>query len=109
MPPIGVLMSTCLSSPFFSFCTFTLQADNSIKTAMENPRTTVLSISLRMRSSSLRNVCRTLQSDAALRDIRNRNRQVSANRNLAEKRLDRRHFRDRRIRERAHVVFDLGE
>src|SRR5215469_4511498 len=109
MPPTRVLISTCLSCP--SFCFFTLMLHPRPTTAA-SPRASVpanRTLILAMRSPSLRNLRGTLQSCAALRDARNRDRQTAANRNLSKQCLDRRYLRDRRVGKRAHVIFDLGK
>src|ERR1035438_9469897 len=105
MPPTGVSMSTCLSSPFCSFFTFTLQAGNSTVTRAASPRTNVLTIGelvLRMGRLSFGDWGRRFETGAALGDIRNGNGQMTANRNFSEERFDRGHFRYGRIGKRTH-------
>src|SRR5947209_13110639 len=104
MPPSGVLISTSLSSPLFSFFTFTLQPLVVSTAAMLNSasKRQIQESFLRMNRSSLR--YGTLHPRSALRDVRDRDRQMTSNGNLPKQRLHRRHFRDRRIRKSANVV-----
>src|SRR5436309_2835393 len=107
MPPSGVLISTSLSSPLFSFFTLTLQpASKMLRTAPHTTSTRIAEkLLLSMRRASLR--YGALHPRSALRDVRDRDRQMTSNGNLPKQRLHRRHFRDRRIRKRAHVILDL--
>src|ERR1700722_20375454 len=104
---MGVLISTCLSCPFDSFFTLTLQAPSSAIANAAAARLTPRAqrnLLLCIRSPSVRHLRWAFDSGATLRHIRNRYRQMSANRNLAKQRLDRTQFRDRRIRESTNVV-----
>src|SRR5581483_4250099 len=102
--PSGVRISTFFSWPFFSFCTFMLQPPRSAINITETSNSVV-----RMQRSSIRNLRRTLHSRAALGNVRNGDRQMPANGNLAEQTLHGRNFRNRRVGKRTHVVFNLGE
>src|SRR5215470_9695762 len=105
MPPTGVLMSTCLSWPFFSFLTLMLHAGSS----NINP-SNITSIALMdgmlilPTGTSARDLRRTFQSGASLGDVRNRDRQTPVNGNFPEQRPDGSHFRNGGIRERTEVV-----
>src|SRR5437899_2940059 len=112
MPPTGVLISTCLSSPFFSFFTLTLQAGSNkdanvahAKASPQSPRNLVL----RMPYPFYSNLRRTFEAGAALGNIWDADGQTPANWNLPEKRFNRAHLRHVRVGKRAHVVFDLGK
>src|SRR4029077_19378524 len=105
MPPTRVLMSTCFSSPFFSFFTLTLQASENSSAIAKHITTLVLPIA----RSSLCNLCRTLQAGASFRNIRNRHRQMPANWNLSKQGLDGCNFANAAIGRGAHVSFDLRE
>src|ERR1700739_1040697 len=112
MPPTGVWISTCLSSPFCSFFTFTLQAERRSSAPMENANKNAgrnPNLVLRMARFSFDNLPLTLKAGAAVRDIGNRDRQMAANWNLPKQCFDRGHFRHRRIRKCANVIFGVGE
>src|ERR1035438_654247 len=105
-------MSTCLSSPFCSFFTFTLQAGRSRAARVASPTASVLTICdlvLRMWRPSFGDLCRAFETGAALGNIRNGDGQMAANRNLPEERFDRAHLRHGRIGKRTHAILDLGE
>src|SRR6201998_216702 len=110
MPPTGVWISTCLSSPFCSFFTFKLHAERRSIAPVESAKRNAnqkSNLVLRMAGSSFGNLRRTLESDAALRDIGNRDRQMAANRNLPKQGLDRGHLRHGRVRKCANVIFGV--
>src|ERR1700756_103321 len=110
MPPTGVSISTCLSSPFCCFFTFTLHAGKSRLIRIANPRAERLArcdLVLRMGRTSFGDLRRTFEAGAALRNVWNSNRQMPVNRNFAEESLDGRDFRDARVGKRAHIIFDL--
>src|SRR5208337_3432582 len=106
MPPSGVLMSTCLSSPPFSFCTLTLHAESAAISI--SPQAKMPTLVLRMRPS-LGKLRRTLDPGAPFGDVRNSHGQMAAHWNLPEQRLDRCQLRHRRVGKRTHVILDLGE
>src|SRR5215471_10504428 len=110
MPPTGVLMSTCLSWPFFSLLTLMLHAGSSnINPSSVTNMARMDGTLILPTGTSARDLRRAFQSGASLGDIRNRDRQAPANGNFAEQRLDRSHFRHGRIRESTEVGLDLGE
>src|SRR5579862_573688 len=112
MPPTGVSISTCLSSPFCCFFTFTLQAGKDKVTRIAIPKTKKpmsCNLILRMRRTSFGDLRRTFEAGAALRNVWNGDWQMAVNRNFAEESLDSRDFRDARIGKRAYIIFDLGK
>src|SRR5271168_2418217 len=111
MPPTGVLMSTCLSCPSFSFLTFTLQAGKSrvVRAARARANGNADGNLLRMRGTSVGGLCRALDAGAALGDVRNGDGEMAAHRNLAEQGFDGGDFRNRGVGEGTHVIFDPGK
>src|SRR5580704_4279900 len=107
MPPTGVLMSTCLSSPFFSFFTLMLHAARR-SNIIADPRHIKLLVLPKLETSAS-DLYRPLYPGATLRDVGYSDRKMATNWNLAEERFYSRNFRHGRVGERAHVVFDLGE
>src|SRR5262249_23122351 len=103
MPPIGVLMSTCLPWPLFSFLTFTLHDESSIA-SVRNTIPIGQYLVLPMACPSPGDLRGTFQPSATLRDVRNRDRKTTANRNFSEKCFDRCDLGDRRVGKSAHVV-----
>src|SRR5579863_1879128 len=97
MPPTGVLMSTCWSLPLGSFLTLTLHPATNARSAVTS-RAVVKS----RRVELIRRMCSSvffpgaLDAGAALRDIRNRDRQMPTNRNLSEQRFHGRDLGNRR-------------
>src|ERR1700729_2156881 len=112
MPPTGVSISTCLSWPFCSFFTFTLQAGSSKAARVASPKAnplTAANLVRRIWRPSLGDVRRPFETGAALSDTRNREGQMAGNRHFSEQRLDPCYFRDGRVGKRTHIIFDLGE
>src|SRR3954453_3383731 len=106
---MGVLMSTCLSCPFFSFCTFTLHAERS-KAATNTSRIPAFNnLVFGMHRPFPGNLGGALQPCAALCDVWDRDRKMAANRNLSKKRLHRGYLGDRRVGKCTHVILDLRE
>src|ERR1700674_1777374 len=105
-------MSTCLSSPFSLFFTFTLQPARRSAARVANPNANLPStrnLVLRMGRPSLGNLRRARKAFAPLGDIWNGDGKVAANRNLPEKPFDRPDLRDGRVGKCTHVILNLGE
>src|SRR3954468_20928844 len=109
MPPMGVLMSTCLSCPSFSFFTFTLHAGSS-RAATDTSRIPVRqNLVCRMCCSFPGNLGWAFQACAALGDVWNRDRKMAANWNLSKERLHRSYLGDRRVGKCAQVILNFRE
>src|SRR4029077_19621882 len=97
MPPTGVLMSTCVSCPFFSFFTLMLHADSNRIATIRNATSAISYLVLPIACSLLGNLHRTFQPSTALSDVGNRDRKMATNRNFSEERFHCRHLGDRRV------------
>src|SRR5580765_4809332 len=109
MPPTGVLISTCLSCPFCSLRTFTLQAVRNKIANPRPPRVEMGGLFLDMPRPSCGYLSRTLQTRAALGNVRYGDRKMAMNRNLSEQSFYRGYFGDRCVGKRAHVILDFGK
>src|ERR1035438_882366 len=107
-PPSSVLMSTCLSRPFASFCTFTLHAGKKRSAAkLLAAITPEASLFLRMLSSSTGDLYRTLKTSAPRGHIGDADGKVPPNRNFPEQGLDRGYFRNACVGECTQVILDF--
>src|ERR1700691_5460221 len=108
MPPTGVSISTCLSWPLRSFCTFTLHAGRSRSAArLAAAMTNAENLLLRMFRPSVGDGA--LDSRSPLRDIGNAHGKMTANGDFSKQRLDRRYLGDCRVGECTHIILDLRE
>src|SRR4029077_8061027 len=101
-------MSTFLSSPLLSFLTLMLQASRVTKPARASTNATdkLVCCDLFMLRSSLGKLGLTLDARTALGDVRNADRQVSPDWDLAEQCFHRTQFRNRRIGKRTQIILD---
>src|ERR1700733_9329542 len=93
MPPTSVLISTCLSSPFCSFFTFTLQPEARMSAATNRQRKSVAGILFLYMMRTPVGTCAgdlrgTLDARSARRYVRDGHRKMTADRDLSEQSFD---------------------
>src|ERR1700738_3734152 len=110
---MGVSISILLFCPSPFFLTLTLQAGRTSRGAKARVKSSAelssSSLSMRMLGSFLRDLCRPLDAGAALSDVGNADRQMSANGNFTKKSFNGADFRDGCIGKSAEIILYRGK